>query len=141
MFRCLCLLPLCLFVFGCKTKEAPKESITLEVKLKIDGEEYTSAQLKRNHKALDAYTAWQAKWFPGEEYWESRRPFAGMPDQVGHAIADLDAIINDWRGTPASERAATMKRLIEGILTSGTSGREWEEKMAWLCKQECDLLD
>ena len=110
------------------------------MKLKIGNEVVGLDQLERNHKALSIYDAWKDKWLPGPKYWESRREFKGQRDQVGEALAELELIIRDWQGTPAAERATKMKSLIETVMKSGVMGDEFNEKMAWLCRDELAVI-
>ena len=69
-----------------------------------------------------------------------RRPSAGHCGAVGEALAELELIIRDWQGTPAAERATKMKSLIETVMKSGVMGDEFNEKMAWLCRDELAVI-
>lgn len=130
------LTPICLLA-GCGKKSEPT---TVEVNLKIGDEKISADQLQRNHKALRVYGAWRDKWFPGPQYWESRREFKGQRDDVQKALAELDAFIQEWEGTPAAKRAERMKGLIESVIKSGVMGDEFKEKMAWVCRDEMAVM-
>ncbi len=130
------LMPMCLLT-GCGKKSEPT---TVEIKLKIGNEELGLDQLQRNHKALPIYNDWQDKWFPGPQYWESRREFKGKRDDVQKALVELDSVIQEWKGTPAAERAGRMKELIDSVIKSGVTGDAFTEKMAWLCRDEIAVV-
>ena len=122
---------------GCGKKSDPA---AVEVKLKIGNEEIALDHLQKNHKALPIYDAWKDKWFPGPKYWESRREFQGQRDEVQTALAELDPIIQEWKGTPAAERATRMKGEIATVVKSAATDDEFKEKMAWVCRDEMAVI-
>lgn len=117
-------------------KQEEKDKDAAEVKIKVGGKVYTADQLADNHKALGAYSAWEKKWFPGKEHWESRREFKGTRGDVPEALAELDRLIKDWPGTPAAKRAATLKKIVQDAAKPDVPDEQFRERMAWACRDE-----